>query len=74
MVLSCASPMTVNNPCAAEKRGGDRRQDAAIQQLEAGEVDQTNASRRPLAARATVVSITELTLPHEHHLQGCRED
>ena len=56
------------------ERRGDRRQDPAIEQLEAGKVDQTNASRRPLTARATVVSITELTLPHEHHLQGCWED
>ena len=54
--------------------GAHRRgQDAAIQQLEAGEFDQTNASRRPLTARATGVSTTELTLPHEYHLQSCRE-
>ena len=56
------------------KRGCDRRQDAAIQQLEAVEFDRTNASRRPPTARATGVSTTELTLPHEYHLQSCWED
>ena len=62
------------HPLRGGERGRDRRQDAAIEQLEAGEVGQANASRRPLTARASVLSITKLRLPHEHHLQGCKED
>ena len=41
MVLSCSSPMTLNIARCGGKRGCHRRQDAAIQQLEAGEFDQS---------------------------------
>ena len=37
------------------KRGGYRRQEAAVQQLGAIELDQTNASRRPLTVSAPPV-------------------
>ena len=62
MVLSCASPMTLNSPAGGGKRGCHRRQDAAIQQLEAGEFDQTNASRRPPTALEIHEQVNQLAL------------
>ena len=66
MVLSCSSPTIRSSPADGGKRGGHRRQDAAIQQFEAGQFDQPDASRRPPTARAIDVSTTEVALPHEH--------
>ena len=73
MVLSWASPITVKSPGrrrnVAVTAGRTRRSSS----FEAGEFDRANAPRRSATARATVSDTTKLTLPHEHHLQSCRE-
>ena len=52
------------HPVCSGGRGRDRQQDAAIQQLEAAEFDQGNASRRPSTALASHEQFNQLELGH----------